>query len=185
MMVKDVRMGRPHYSKHGKISRLITQEEFNDKVKKIEKRQLRAFAIMLYYTGVRVGELTRAKKEQFHVEDGILNFDVGPREKTKRLTSPLQIPISAPLMDEVLHIIKYTKKGRQVFDINRSTAWRMMERYFNAYPHYFRLNRLTQFLLEGFSLPEVIAWSGHKNVFGLDAYIGQASVKKMGESLRP
>lgn len=175
--------GRPHYSKHGKIVELLNQEDFVIKAKKILKIKMRACAILLFYTGVRVEELIRAVKEQFYIKDGVLNFDVGPREKTRRLTAPLQIPITAPLMNDVLHVIKYTRKGQRVFHITRATVWNMMGRYFDAYPHYFRLNRITQFLVAGFSLPEVISWSGHKNIFGLEAYIGQASIKKMGESL--
>ena len=177
-------MGRAHYSKHGKISKLLSQDEFITKAEKIRKKRMRACVTLLFYTGVRVGELIRALKEQFWINEGMLNFDVGPREKTKRLTSPLQIPVTAPLMDNVVQVIKYTRKGQRVFPCTRATVWRTIGIYFDAYPHYFRLNRITQFLVAGFSLPEVISWSGHKNIFGLEAYIGQASVKRLGESLK-
>jgi integrase len=175
--------GIPHYGKRGKRSKLLGLEEYISIAETIPDQDRQAFTALLYYTGVRVGELLRAFKEQFKVDDGLLVFDVGPREKTKRLTSPLVIPLSAPLMQGVLFTIQHTRKGKRVFDFDRSTAWRLMNQYFQAYPHFFRLNRITQFAIAGFSLPEIISWSGHKNVSGLDPYIGQANVKKMGQSL--
>lgn len=178
-----VSMGKPHYSRQGKITKLLTLGDFITKAEAIQDKKKRAFAFLLFYTGVRVGELTRALKEQFYIENDLLLFNVGPREKTKRLTPPLQIPVKAPGIEEVWHVIKYTRKGQRVFDFDRSTAWRLIAKYFDAYPHYFRLNRITQFLIADFSPVVVIAWSGHKKISGLDAYVGQASVKKLGASL--
>ncbi len=179
----------PSYNLHGKLADPLSLGEFvmkagvmpTDTVK--QKRAL-AFATILYFTGVRVSELTRATRAQFKIKDEVLYFDVGPRLKHGNTTPALQIPMAMPYMDNVAHVLHYAKKDL-IFPFNRITAYRIIRDYFNAYPHYFRLNRITQFLLDGFSLPEIKSWSGHKSLQSIDAYVGRANVTKMGQSLKP
>jgi integrase len=173
------------YAKHGKIRRLLLLDEFVAHANKIEKRKHRVFASLLYYSGVRVSEMVRAKKEQFRVEDDVLLFDVGPREKTGLTTDPLEIPLSMPFMDDIQHLIKYTRKEQPIFGFTRRTGCRIIGQYFNAYPHYFRLNRITQIFMDGFSLAEAMSWSGHKTIQGVNPYIGQVNIHNIGQSLRP
>ncbi len=173
----------PHYRKHGKLLNPLTIQQFVHDAALIKNKRQQAFAVLLYFTGLRRNEVVRAVKEQFQVTDGLLIFDVGPREKTKHVTPPLQLPLELPLMDNVVHVIKYTKKGERLFPFCSRTGYNIIDRYFNAYPHYFRLNRITQFLVEGFSLPEVMSWSGHKTFTGINQYLGQVNITKLGKSL--
>ena len=173
------------YGTHGKIRKLLPLNEFVEKANKIKKKKHLVYSVLLYYTGVRASEMCRPVKEQFKTQGDILLFDVGPREKTGHLTSPLEIPLSLPFMDDVLHLIRYTHKGQKVFDFHRTTGTRIISKYFDAYSHYFRLNRITQILMDGFTLPEVMNWSGHTTIQGVNPYIGQASIHNIGQSLKP
>jgi integrase len=175
----------PWYRRHGKRETPLSPEEFFSALEKAKfaKPSHKAFLILLYYTGVRKGELVRVMREQFWVKDGCLYFDVGKRLKGGMHTPPLVIPLSAPYMMEVWQFIEKVKHGKRVFPFTPRTAYNIVCRALGTYPHHLRLNRITDFLMKGFSIPEVKSWSGHASTKSLDSYIGIVSVKKLGEAL--
>ncbi|MEM2514561.1 MAG: site-specific integrase [Candidatus Bathyarchaeia archaeon] len=175
----------PWYRRHGKAATPITFEEFlraMERAKSI-KPEHRAFAALLYYTGVRRGEALRAVKEQFWVKDGFLFFDVGKRLKGGRETPPLNIPLNAPYVLDIWRVVKKTGKGERVFPFTDRTAYNIICRVFNTYPHHLRLSRITDFLMKGFNIAEVKSWTGHASTKSLDSYVGIVDVHRMGESL--
>jgi len=122
-------------------------------------------------------------KDQFQVKDDFLIFDVRPRLKSGVETAPLIIPVNAPYVNELIEAIDQTRKGKPIFSFCSKTAYNIVDRVF-YYPHHFRLNRITHFFLDGFTIPQVRSWTGHKTLKGLEPYIGLVDVKRMGESLR-
>ena len=174
----------PFYRKHGKVQTLFTDQEFKSRMTEghFVKPLHKAFCILLYYTGVRKSEALRVVKEQFQVRNNFLLFDVRPRLKSGVQTPPLNIPINAPFVNLLLEAIQEKKEGEKIFPFCSKTAYNIVDRVF-YYPQHFRLNRITNFFLDGFTIPQVRSWTGHKTLKGLEAYIGLVSVKKMGESL--
>lgn len=174
----------PHYRRHGKIQTLLTEEDFKNRM--IEgpfiNQSHKAFCVLLYYTGVRKSEALRVVKEQFQIKNGFLIFDVRPRLKSGVETPPLNIPLDAAFMDQLLTAIERTKKGKKIFSFCPKTAYNIVDRAFH-YPHHFRLNRITHFFLAGFTIAQVKSWTGHKTLKGLEPYVGLVDVMKMGESL--
>jgi len=173
----------------------------------------KAFPVLLYYSAVRKMEALRAVREQFELKDKTLYFDVGPRlkkvrrvhkgkklskkayeERFKKMkdritTPPLPIPIDAPFMDFLLTKIAMTEEGQRVFPYCPRTAYNIVDRVF-AYPHLFRLSRITWFFLphpevgrpRGFSIPEVRSFTG-LTLRSLDYYIGFADIADMGRAM--
>jgi len=174
----------PCYSKHGRQETPITMEEFLEKMKGacFTGKKHKAFLALLYYSGVRVSELLRAKKEAFKLNERSILFDVGQRLKGGLVTPPLYIGLDLPYADEIAHAIRYTRKGERVFPYSRMTGYNIVSRVF-TYPHHLRLSRITNILQKGFSIPEVKSWSGHRSASSLDSYIGIVNIQRIGESL--
>jgi len=174
----------PHYTIEGKQRIPINDKDFLEGMKKgyFVKRRHKAFVALLYYTACRVSEVLRTKKEQFKVTDKEIIWNVGKRLKHGLETPPLNIPVSLPYADEIAYAIRYTRKGERVFPYTRVTGWFIVRRVFK-YPHFFRLSRITNFFLEGWTIAQVRSWTG-LSLRALEYYVGLVDVKKMGESLR-
>lgn len=50
-------------------------------------------------------------------------------------------------------------------------------------PYYFRLSRITNFFLKGWTIAQVGSWIG--SLKALDYYVGMVDVRKMGRSMLP
>ena len=85
----------PNYSKQGKIMIPLTQEQFIKGMNegKFAREKHRGLAALLYYTGIRVSEGLRAKKEQFSLQENRIYFEVGKRLKHGANTPPLIISL--------------------------------------------------------------------------------------------
>lgn len=178
----------PYYRKHGKLMQPLSDQEFIEGMKegKFCKRKHKGFIALLYYTAIRKSEALRSKKEQFKIraEKFQINqiiFDVGKRLKHGITTPPLNIPLEAPYVDEIVYAITHTKKGERVFPYSKMTGYNIVSRVF-YYPHFFRLSRITNFFLEGWTIAQVRSWTG-LTLKALESYIGIVDIMKMGESL--
>lgn len=170
------------YTLRGKIVEAFPLGVFVQKTQLMNDKMKIAFAVILYYTGVRVSELLRAEKTAFTITDTALIFNVGKRLKRGKETEPLSMPLELPFIEDVAKWIKHHRKG-SLFSFNRVTAWRIIRDTYQAYPQYFRLNRITFFLREGMSIPEVMSWTGHKRMETLNAYMGVVSMERLSKSL--
>lgn len=209
----------PWYRKHGKILTPITDADFADRMKNghFVESEHKSYPVGLYYSAVRKMEMLRAIRDQFTFTAKEVFFDVGPRLKKIRhtrtvkgqtvtlteeqyqrvfskrrdaiTTPPLPLPIDAPFMDELVKRIEATPKGERVFPWSPRTAYNIIDRVF-AYPHLFRLSRITWFFMphpevnrpRGFSIPEVKTFTG-LSIAALDYYIGRADVADMGRAM--
>ncbi|MCK5609292.1 site-specific integrase [Candidatus Pacearchaeota archaeon] len=155
--------------------------------KKLYRRmEKQSYCALLYYSGCRTGEVTRAVKKQFKVIGDVLYFDVGPRLKKGRHTPPLPLNLALPYMDTVIKRVfsKRVKPGMRVWPWSEVTGYNICYRVFNTYPHHLRLSRITSLLASGFGISQVMTWTGHKSLQTLNAYIGLVNIKKIGESLK-
>jgi hypothetical protein len=207
----------PWYRKHGKILKIITDKEFNEKMQTgdFKSPDHKPYPVLLYYSAVRKTEAHRSIKEQYEINEqqNALMFDVGPRLKKLRLkrkgkplaestikelykkkkasmtTPPIPLPLDAPHMNTLLNAIDKAEPGQPIFKFSSKTAYNIIDRVF-AYPHLFRLSRITWFFMphpeaqrpRGFSIPEVRNWTG-LSLAALDYYIGLADVADMGRAM--
>lgn len=174
--------GKTRYSRDGgKIEIPLTKQEFEEGLLsgKFCQQKHRAFAVMLWYAGLRKSELRRALKEQFQIQGDTLVFDVGPRLKHSKETEPLQFPLQAAHMDLVIEAIKCTKAGERVFNFSDRTAYNIIRRVWH-YPHHLRLTRITKEFQKGGTVPEIKAFTG-LTLTALDSYIGKVTISKIGK----
>ena len=85
-------------------------------------------------------------------------------------------------VDEIIWCIENTETKHRVWPYSSKTAYNVVRRVFPAYPHYFRLSRITNFFDEGWTIAQVRTWTG-LSLKALNFYVGLVDVKRMGESL--
>jgi len=195
-------VGMPNYSKSGKILVPLTEQQFNEGMTEGHfcKDKHRGFAALLYYTGVRVTEALRSKKEQFTIQNNKIYFDVGKRLKKEKViryrkgkllktpvkvvaritsTAPLPINVTNPFASTIVAAIEKTKPKRRVFPYSRKTGYNIIARLW-YYPHHLRLTKTTK-LLSKYDIPQVKTYMCI-SLASLEAYIGLATIEKMGEA---
>jgi integrase len=176
--------GKTRYQRDGgKIEIPLTKAEFDEGITtgKFCKKKHKAFAVLLYYAGLRKSELRRALKEQFQIQGDTLVFEVGQRLKHSKQTEPLQFPLSLPNMALVLEVIQSTRPGERVFDFSDRTAYNIIRRVWH-YPHHLRLTRITKEFQKGRTVPEMKSFTG-LTLTALDSYIGKVTISKIGKGM--
>lgn len=176
------RVLKTRYRKHGKITKLIEPKEFAqllDKGRFCNWRH-KAFVVLIYFSGIRVSEALRVKPEDFTFMDK-LHFDVGERLKHSKKTEALKMGFELKGLDLLIKAIELTAEGKLVFPYCRKTGYNIFDRL-ELYPHYFRLNRLSQFLMKGYKIPQIVSWFG-VNVMTIDYYTALVSIEEMAEEL--
>ena len=78
--------------------------------------------------------------------------------------------------------IRETPRGERIWRFCPKTAYNIVDRAFGFYPHFFRLSRITNFFLEGWTIAQVHSWTG-LTLSALDFYLGLVDVTHMGMSL--
>jgi integrase len=178
--VKDM----PWYRTEGKIQTPLSDQDFLEGMQtgKFLQAKHRGYTTLLYYSAVRKTEGLRATKEQFTFDKKSIIFSVGKRLKHGIETPSLRIPIVAPFADTIIDAIEHTSKQQRVFPYSPKTGYNIVHRAFK-YPHLFRLSRITNFFLEGWTIAQVHSWTG-LTLKALDYYTGLVDIQKMGDSLK-
>jgi len=172
----------PKYNE--KYTNPLTDSEFLEGMKKgefLKVPQHVGFVAFLHYTAVRKGEALKMTRGQFRITNDMLFCDIGVRLKHSKRTEPLPLPLSAPYVDSIEDCLIGLKPDQRVWPFCSKTGYNIVHRVFK-YPHYHRLSRITNFLLEGWTVPEVLWWTG-LTVKALESYVGKVAILKMGQSL--
>jgi integrase len=199
----------PWYRSEGKILTPLTEEDFKKGIETglfLEPKH-KSFCVLLFYTALRKTEALKLRKKDFQVSNkNILitaeypqeqklrvKHDDGTTERIKtgkivygrlkhgKKTPPLVIPINAPYADLILQaIVQTSDRDSLVWPYSPKTAYNIVHRVWK-YPHLFRLSRITNFFLEGWTIAQVKNWTG-LTLTALESYVGTADVQKMGES---
>jgi hypothetical protein len=200
----------PNYKQ--KLTAPLTDQAFIEAMNKGKFTQTpehQGYLTFLYYTGCRCSEGLKILANQFRRTPEILYVDVFfPAEQVKRIkkpsgkvlrvktgetvyerlkhskkTEPLEIPTNAPFVEYIIDSYIERKPEQRVWPYCRKTGFNIVKRVFpEGYPHYLRLSRITNFLLAGFTLPEILSWTG-LNASTVNNYVGIVSIKRMGKSL--
>lgn len=172
----------PNYSKSGKILVPLTEQQFIEGMEKGKfcQDKHRGLASLFYYTGVRLSEALRSKKEQYSLQNKRIYFDVLKRLKHGLQTPPLTIPLSKPYAETIWKAVENTKPKRRVFPYCDKTGYNVISRLW-FYPHHLRLTRITDLFNKGFTIPEIRTYTG-LTLNALNFYIGLATIEKMGEA---
>lgn len=173
----------PWYRTQGKIQTPLTDQDFQDGMKQgtFLKPKHEGYVSLLYYSAVRKTEGSRTKREQLTLNKNVIIFDVGKRMKHGIETASLRIPIDAPFATKIWEAREHTKQGERIWPYSPKTCYNIVHRVF-PYPHLFRLSRITNFFLEGWTIAQVHSWTG-LTLKALDYYTGLVDIQKMGESL--
>ncbi len=201
----------PWYRNEGKILTPLTQEDFKNGLEKgtFIQPNHKGYCTFLYYSALRKTEALKLTKQNFEVGNkNIMVTAEFPQEVKRKVKHPdgtttkeptgrivygrlkhgkrtpaLIIPKNAPYVNYIIDSIEAaTDPLELVWPYSAKTGYNIVHRAFK-YPHLFRLSRITNFFLEGWTIAQVKSWTG-LTLNALEFYVGQADVQKMGESLR-
>jgi integrase len=184
-MMAQPDLHKTRYTRQGKIlSPLPDDKKFRAGMESnnFKKRKHKGYAVLLYVTAIRCSEALRCEPEQFTIQSDRIVFEVGKRLKHGIQTPPLTIPLDFPFVDELLYAIKSTPPHTKIFPYSRKTGYNIIDRAFGFYPHFFRLNRISNFFLAGWTIIQIHSWTG-LTLKALDFYIGLVGNQNMGMSL--
>ena len=162
----------------------MSREQFFKLYQNISKPKHRAFALLLYLTGCRISEILALTPSAIMHDNGN-GFDVrihrlkGSSNRHNILRLPLDeysnvlYKYSWQLPKEELH--------KRIFSFNRRTGHRYIRKYFDRYPHFFRMNRAT-WILNRYGIDAVLTWFGWK-IKSAGYYIADAKIQEIGMSL--
>lgn len=193
---KAIQYRKQRYEQH--------QQDFRFKDVSIE-----GLLTILYYTGLRVTEIVGdpphkyrtlskglkvskrlhgIRQQDLEVVGDYLLVDVKEIRKHGQRQEPLWIPVNKLGVDMVVEAWKEAKNPEdRVFPISRVTAWRFIKEVAgNRYPHFFRLNRATNFAKDPrTSVFDLKKWFGWVDARTIEKYMGKAgrTTRKMAERL--
>ena len=147
----------PHYRTHGKIETPLTDADWVGVMRRghFAKREHMGFVAILYYSAVRKSEALRTIRNQLDLKGNRLYYSVGTRLKHGKNTPPLPLPLEAPFVDEIIWCRDQVEPDERVWKFSKKTAYNVVARVLRGYPHYFRLSRITNFFLAGWTIAQV------------------------------
>lgn len=160
----------------------MTRGEFN----KVPMHK--ALLAVLYYFGIRISEAISLTTHNITVEDLSIYVRVH-RLKHSRNTEALSVLRDRPYVSTILETLRQTPEGQRLFPFSRVTGWRVVRKAINRYPHFLRLNRITNLFSptperpQGRSISEVRNFTG-LTLNSLDYYVGLVTLKEMGKDLK-
>ena len=190
---QTIRIPKPHgkfwtgtrYRREGhKILEPFSQQDFIQNMEhgKFVRPEHKAYAVLIYYSGVRELEGLRVTPENFTFTRTAIFFDVGKRLKHSESTPALKLPLKLAYMDLLKKRILETQKGERVFPFSAKTAYNLMWRAGFSYPHRCRLSRITSLFEQGWTVTQVRSWTGLR-LETLNDYLGIVDTQRMGDKL--
>lgn len=184
----------PNYKQ--KLTNPLVETEFTEAMQTghfVQTPQHQGLVAFVYYTGVRISEALAMTRSQFRITTTDLFCDIGPRKKKKKfgkdgkpkkptITDPLPIPLELPYVKTIEDCLLGLKPEMKVWPYCRTTGWNIVKRAGLHYPHYGRLSAITNFLLEGYTIPEIKSWFGI-TATAIDYYVGKIALLKMSKAL--
>lgn len=173
------------YSIAGKLESIITDQDFHNILTQgmFKREDHKAYATLVYYSAVRREEARRALREYFQLDKKAMVFSVQKRLKHGIETPPLKLPLNLFGMNHLEKAVLETPPNEKVFDYCPKTCYNIMRRAGFGYTHHCRLSRITQFFLDGWTIPQVRSWTG-LSLTALNYYLGIVDIEKMSKTLK-
>jgi integrase len=173
------------YSVKGKIETPISDEEFFSKLGRNQKKigvKKTGFVAFLFYFGVRVTEALKMKPKNFTSKGNTLFVNIGKRLKHSKETPPLTVLLKRPFVSEIVKSVERTRANRRIWKFTRMTAYRLLRDTGFNYPHYMRLNRVTDLFSKGYSIDQIKSWTG-LSLGALNYYVGIVNTREIGKNI--
>lgn len=144
------------------------------KPKFVKQRRDKSFLAFSFLVGTRKMEPTGMLKEDMVITETHIHAMV-PVFKHGERADVLRIRRSNVGAELIVEQWKKTKKGKKIWDISPSTAYRIIKRALGVCPHWLRHNWITmhQRILPGSPSEvdrKIMSWTGHKRRESLDSY---------------
>ena len=155
-----------------RFPRALTKEEIEIIFEKVKGKKYEKIYSLFLYSGIRLGEYEKLKKENFYLDkSGLLWIRLTP-EMTKRNKGRL-VPILSPNKDETLRITEKFLKWIENFEENFKVKRGVLQVYTDRLSkrinidfsiHSFRHTYITNLINSGFPIEVVKEFAGHSSV---------------------
>lgn len=155
-----------------RFPRALTKEEIEIIFEKVKGKKYEKIYSLFLYSGIRLGEYEKLKKENFYLDkSGLLWIRLTP-EMTKRNKGRL-VPILSPNKDETLRITEKFLKWIEDFEENFKVKRGVLQVYTDRLSkrinidfsiHSFRHTYITNLINSGFPVEVVKEFAGHSSV---------------------
>lgn len=168
---------------HKQLRVLLSPDTFYKKLSEVENPRDRAYNILLYYLGCRCTEGRNLTFENvgYDPDHQCVLIQIY-RLKGSKQTPPNPLYLDSPLVPELKEYL-LQERGGKVFPFCRATAYNIVKNNMGWYPHYYRMNRFSQFAEAGKGVNEIRNWFGVK-LSTIDYYLVDRQLKDMGKGLR-
>ena len=164
------------------IKVLMPPDQFYNKLKDVTRPLARAFNVTLYYLGCRLTEARNIAQDDllFDQDGGRIFFTIHRLKKSKQ-TPPLPLYLDSPFVKELWGFL--VTSPIQPFKMSRKAGYNIVLNAMGFYPHYYRMNRISQFLKDNKSILEIQNWFGI-SLRAIDYYITMINLEAMGKDLK-
>ena len=174
----------PHRYKFGKQQEPIFALEFLDKIEALpdltfHQRRKRAFNIAIFYSGLRQTEWRILLRKNIKIEGERIVVSAFRLKKGNvsrdEATRPIVLRTYWRLIPELIEWINQFQDNERIFSLSQSTAWNYVKSvYPMGYPHYYRLNKITEMCNNTkMSILEIRNWT-HLHLSTIEKYMSQS-----------
>lgn len=157
-----------------------TSEEFTKFLPACRTAQERAYMTTLYYWALRCSEARMLEAQHFTWDDRYVALRLRVRLKGTHAPKPIPLRRDRPGMSDLWDLTRATPEGL-LFPFSRMTAWRIIHRAINLYPHFFKMSRVTQ-LLQRYGIVGAQRFTGLP-LRTLLYYVGEVNDRQMAEEV--
>ena len=166
-----------------KIRVLLPPSTFYNKIQDLENPRDRAYNILLYYLGCRCTEGRNLTFEDItHDPDQERILIQIHRLKGSKQTPPNPLYFDSPFIHELKDYLLGDRMGK-IFPFCRATAYTVVKNNMGWYPHYYRMNRFSQFAQSGKGFNAIRNWFG-VGLDTIDYYMVELELQDMGKGLK-
>jgi len=161
-----------------KQTSLMNLATFEQGLITIQDPRKQAFLGVLFWTGCRLSEALALHRKDLAWKDNRIWIDLYHLKHTKQ-TDPFPAP-RKPYLDQ----LEASHLADRLFTFSPRTAQYTVSKAFkDHYPHFFRMNRITQLLVDGATIPEIQSVYG-LTIGAINRYLARVSVKRVDQILQ-
>jgi integrase len=150
-----------------KIKKILTSQEYSQKLQLIENNRDYLLFLMLWETGCRVSEVLNIRIEHVNMDNRTVNiYSLKKKGESIRI-----LPLDRETIRKISMLIPAGQKQGLLFDIQRMQAYNLCQRYFGFNPHAIRHSRAIDLITHGTNIEIVRRLLGHTRLDVTQIYL--------------
>jgi integrase/recombinase XerD len=150
-----------------KIKKILTANEYSQKLQAIENNRDYVLFLLLWETGCRISEVLNIRVEHVNYDNRTIQiYSLKKKGESVRI-----LPIDKETLRKVSMLIPATQKSGLIFDIQRMQAYNLSQKYLGVNPHAIRHSRAIDLITHGTNVEIVRRLLGHTRLDVTQIYL--------------